>query len=50
MGRLVSYATSTQRYLTSLGGYRQIGLDTELAGPVLQEGKEEGPAVVAQHT
>ena len=50
MGHLVSSATSTQTYLTSLEGYRQIGLDTELVGPVLQEGKEEGPAAVAQHT
>ena len=50
MGHLVSSATSTQTYLTSLGGYRQTGLDTELAGPELQEGKEEGQAAVTQHT
>ena len=50
MGRLVSSATSTQTYLIPLTGYRQIDMDTVLAGPVLQEGKEEGPAAVAQHT
>ena len=50
MSHLVSSAASIENDLTSLWGYRQIGLDTVLAGRVPHQGKGQGPAAAIQHT
>ena len=49
MDHLVSSAAGIDGYLTSLWGYRQIGSDTVLEGPVML-GKEQVSAAVVRHS